>query len=76
MIKLEKIKRKNNIVECILTPEDSKDSSKFTYDLLSKEIDCIFPTGYEYCKKHVVKVIYWIEKNIDKLPEETLIMWY
>ena len=76
MLKMKKIKRNNNVIECEMTPEDSERSCVLILDIVSGKVSCELPKGYEYCINHVAMAVNWLKKNKDNLPEEKLLMWY
>jgi len=77
MIKLEKIKLNNNVIECILFPEDSREGCILKYNVLTGDWECRLPDGYEYCKTHVAMACSYLRNNYKQgLPDEKLIMWY
>lgn len=76
MIKLENIRKNNNVIECDLIPENSNKSCLFSYDIVSGKVSCVLPVGYEYCSAHITMVTNWIKKNVSNLPSKKTIMWY
>lgn len=77
MLRLENIKRINNIVKCDFYPEDCKTAVSFSYDFDTEDVQCVLPKGYEYCGVHIAQAVHWLEsmKN-EQLPKEKVIMWY
>lgn len=77
MIRLEKIKIKNDTVECMAFPEDSKEGCVLRYNVKTKEKDYILPKGYEYCDVHMTMACIFFRDNYENgLPETKIIMWY
>lgn len=79
MVKLVNLKRKNNIIECDLIPEDSLEFGHVIVDLGTEEVKGFtLPKGYEWCRNHINHARNKLIKLAgDKnLPEEYLVMWY
>ena len=76
MLRMEKINKNNDIVSCVLFPEDSNDGCAFEYNTKTKETKCELPKGYEYCTMHITMARTYIQKNIDNLPDRKTMMWY
>ena len=78
IIKLKNIKKNNNIIECDILPEDSKEFGHVSIEIDSKNLkEYKLPAGYEWCRKHVSHVqntLLDFAKS-DNIPKEKLIMW-
>ena len=54
MIKLRNIRRKNNIISCIILPEDATSFGSLVVDVSKHSIvDYDLPDGYKWCVNHV-----------------------
>lgn len=78
MIKLKNIQINNSVIECDIYPEDSLQAGHIVVDTETKAVrELKLPIGYEWCKNHANhaknKLLEFIE--IEKIPEEKLIMW-
>lgn len=81
MILLKNIKINNDIVECDMFPENSKESGHMKLNLKNGEIENYsLPTGFEYCKNHVYKAGNYLIKHIKEIIStpihEKMLMWY
>ncbi|SCW67807.1 hypothetical protein [Eubacterium ruminantium] len=77
MVRIEKIKIKNNIIECVLFPEDNKDGFILKYNPETREKDYQLPKGYEHCDVHVTMACVYLRNNYKKnLPESKVVIWY
>lgn len=79
MVILKNIEKNNNIVECDIVPEDSKEIGHVSVKIDTKEIESfILPIGYEWCRNHVehAKTALLEMMSEDVTPKEKLIMWY
>lgn len=79
MIKLKNIERNDDIIECDIIPEDSRENGHIRIDLKKKILkDSVLPAGYEWCTNHIQhaasKLIELSEEK--ELPEEKLVIWY
>lgn len=79
MVRLKSIEKNNNIIECDLIPEDSKESGHVSVKIDTNEIDSFrLPIGYEWCRNHVEhakNALLEMVKN-NAIPKEKLLMWY
>lgn len=80
MVKLENIEKNNNLIECDILPEDSKEYGHLKVNLDSEEIDgYALPEGYEWCRNHLThakKALLKYGTSKEPLPDQDLIMWY
>ena len=81
MIKLKNMKIENNIIECDIFPEDSKENGYIKVDTESGVIENYsLPVGFEYCKNHVYKARDYLIKHIKDIStipiHEKIILWY
>lgn len=79
MVRLRNLKKSDEIGECDIIPEDSKQAGHITVNLNSEKLEEFsLPEGYEWCENHV----YHAARNLvtllkgDDIPEEYLVMWY
>lgn len=80
MIKLRNIKKNDQIIECDILPENSKEYGHLVVDLASsnKLVSYSLPTGYEWCIKHVYHALYKLVSlsELSELPEDSMVVWY
>lgn len=81
MITLKNIKIENNVVECDIFPENSKEKGYIKVDIKSGVIENYsLPAGFEYCENHVCKAREYLIKHIKDIStipiHEKTIMWH
>lgn len=78
MIQLKNIEKNNNTIQCLIIPEDSKETGTLNVDLSNDSFEYSLPNGYEWCESHVhhaVRALIDMAKS-NSLVKEKLIMWY
>lgn len=78
MIALKNIRMSNNIIECDIIPEDSKEIGHIEVQIDTKDIkNFSLPKGYEWCLNHIEHAktaLLEMAKNNDT-QKEKLVMW-
>lgn len=79
MVKLKEISRNGKVFSCMAYVENCKEPIHLVYNVDTGETEPFrFPQGYEYCTSHITHAKRYFEKcsNLEKIPNETTIMWY
>lgn len=78
MVTLKNIEKNNNLIECDIIPEDSKESGHIAVKVDTNEIESFsLPNGYEWCINHIehakTALLEMVKNN--NIQKEKLVMW-
>lgn len=79
MIRVENIKRENNIITCTALIEDCQEELPLVFDVVKRDFKpFVFPKGYETCSMHIAYVRRFFDKSLEMeecLPEKKFFYW-
>lgn len=78
MVKLKNIVKNNNMIQCDIYPEDSKEKGFITVNVITGELESyVLPKEYEWCMNHLqhAKRALLDMVKADKMQDEKVVMW-
>ena len=78
MVKLENIRKNNDVITCVAYLEDCRKPMELRYSSSTDDFDHFeFPEGYDWCEMHIrmIRSFFRTLKGSD-YTQERMIMWY